>query len=176
VGRRIECCTVQYVDLRSVGWSECYKRNEELPGRSLLSFLCGSVATRDSRNLDVPPPLVHQVQTACPPFLPRIGLLDLTGPVNGQLRFWATQTVSGECLNSREIVGLREGDEGRGGSGRGLRFVKDRRRRVSKQLGPPGPSSSLSLSRMASPARATSAVARPQRVRPGVHRKCTANA
>jgi hypothetical protein len=126
--------------LRSVGWSECYERNEELPGRSLLSSVALSrPATRDSRNLDIPPPLV---QTALLSFLGSaswIGLLDLTGPANGQLRLWATQTVFGECLNSREMVRLREG----GGEWKGaeicaasLRFVKDRRRRVSKQLGP----------------------------------------
>ncbi|PMD61339.1 uncharacterized protein K444DRAFT_367975 [Hyaloscypha bicolor E] len=135
VGRRIECCTYCMSICEAWAGASVTKEMKSCPaGPCFLLWLC-----RDSRNLDIPPPLV---QTALLSFLGSaswIGLLDLTGPANGQLRLWATQTVFGECLNSREMVRLREG----GGEWKGaeicaasLRFVKDRRRRVSKQLGP----------------------------------------
>jgi hypothetical protein len=79
VGRRIECCTVVCVDLRSVDWSECYKINEELmPGWSLLSSMALWL-WRDSRlatrgiSMFLPPWFTnHQVQSDCPPSFPSL--------------------------------------------------------------------------------------------------------
>jgi hypothetical protein len=102
--------TVVCVDLRSVGWSECYKRNEELlPGQSLLwcfssvaLWLCGSVAlsrltTRDSRlaesRCSSPPGsrttrATRFSQTARPPSLP--WMMDRTpGPGSDRPSKWA---------------------------------------------------------------------------------------
>jgi len=94
--------TVVCIDLRSVGWSECYKRNEELlPGQSLL-WCFSSVALwlcRDSRlatrgiSMFLPPGsrttrATRFSQTARPPFLP--WMMDRTpGPGSDRPSKWA---------------------------------------------------------------------------------------